>query len=246
MYACSPARRAVFDRLLGIRCRRLAVVIRQLRDHRVEVVPIPGLDGLRDLAVGPDPSGRRQLLEQRGAHQRVAEAVPVQPDLVHQSGLLRRVEHVDRGVLVDAGHVREHRQRELLADHRGDGKQLLGVVVEPRDPATDDLAHAFGKSDLLQAEVARPSPVAQDQGSAFDEVTDDLADEEGVSPGLGVDGMGEGHTGLVEVVPGRALEQLGDTVGGEPVERSRVTVPSRRRSASVVASGWERSRSVER
>ena len=97
-----PRAGCVLDRLVGIRGGGLAVVVRQIGDDCIEITRVLGLDRLGDLAVRAYPASGRELLEQRRAHQRVAEPVAVEAHFVDEIRRLRGIEQVERAILVDA------------------------------------------------------------------------------------------------------------------------------------------------
>ena len=88
-----------------------------------------------------------------------------------------------RGAVLERGHQVEG---DLDADDRGAGKDLPTVVAQPGKPPTDNGLHPFGHSQWLTDPFRRPV-----ETSFFGEHPDDLADEQWVSLGLAMDGLGK-------------------------------------------------------
>ena len=177
-----------------------------------------GLEELGDLLVAAGPAGDAHLLVQRRAHQGVGEAPTAHAGLEHEMGGDGGVEGVEHGVFLEAAHAQQQLEVEVGTDHRRDREDLVGVVGQAAQAATDHVAHPFGDGDLVDVEVARPAPVALEDGARLDEAAQHLADEEGVALGLGPDGPGELFGALVEVVAGGGLEHGGHAVGVEALD----------------------------
>ena len=88
-----------------------------------------------------------------------------------------------RGAVLERRHQIE---RDLDADDRSAGKDLPTVIAQPREPPTDNGLHPFGHSQWLTDPFRRPV-----EASFLGEHPDDLADEQRVSLGLAMDGLGQ-------------------------------------------------------
>ena len=225
--AASPGAGRVVHRLVGhARGRGLAEVVRELGDHLAEFAGVRRLDRLGDLAVGPDAAGGRELLEQRRAHERVPEAVAVEPDLVDEPGGAGAVEQIERVVLVDARDVGEHRHVELL--RRSPPRPTAARCVssssrEMRRPTTSRTPSGRPTSASVRSLVQRPSRTTSAPLSTRWRTISPT--KNGLPPVSAKTASASAMPGVVELVARGPFEQLGHAVAVEPVDRERVHRP---------------------
>ena len=125
----------------------------------------PCLEELGHLLVAAGAAGDAQLLVERRAHQGVGEAPTAHAGLGHEVGGGGGVEGVEDGVFIDAAHAEQQVELEVGADHRRHREDLVGVVGQPSQAAADHVAYPLGDGDLVDCEIARPAPVALEDGA---------------------------------------------------------------------------------
>ncbi len=142
--------------------------------------------------------------------ERIAAGLPGGPDQPRGDRLVGGLAQLRLRDVADPG---DQLAVELAADRRGDGQRAVGRLREPVEAAADHLADALRDVELPRAggggRVLGQPPLAGEQA-------DDLAEEERVALGLGVDRLGEAGRRLD---PGRHLYVAGDDVGVEAAQR---------------------------
>jgi hypothetical protein len=146
-------------------------------------------------------AGAGERVEQRRADDGVHEPVPQVParHLDDEPGgerLLHRREQLLLAELARGGHQRE---LERHADHRGQAQHPERGLRQPREPPSDHLAHPVRDAEL-GAGFGGPAVAAAHDPARLGEVAQQLADEERVASGLGVDGAREPPVGGAECV----------------------------------------------
>ena len=166
-------------------------VVRELAERRIAVRGVPLLEDGRDPAVQTHPARPAQRRVERLSNQRVGEGVAPRSigflfDDPARRGLLERLEHT---LARQLGKRLEQLDRERSAD-RGSDRHDAARGRRQRDEALlDRLPHAIGYAQL--AERCQAPPLGLIDGGHFDQVAQDLLDEERVALGLAVNGVRE-------------------------------------------------------
>nr|WP_246086001.1 hypothetical protein [Pseudonocardia hydrocarbonoxydans] len=159
-----------------------------------------------DRAVQPGP-----LQPGQPGHDRLADQVVPEPPhpavavLHHHPGDDGGLQQPDDLLGVELGGGLQHVQRELAADHRGQGEQGPGVVGQPAQPTFQHVADRRG--DVRRARPGVQAALAAQQ-------LDQLDEEERVA--LGTPAQVLGQPGVGQPAVGEQLPDLGDR---QPVER---------------------------
>ena len=202
--------------MLGDQRRQLVVALGVELDRRPRRRRVGGGSPVGELGAVGDLAGER-----------VAEGEdPLRVELrfVEEAGLGQLAEHrVDLVRLEPGGHPQRSRA-ELLADHRGDLQQLLGVGVEPVDAGGEDRLHGDRHTRVLDRAHQAVGAALALEVAGLGQLADDLLDEERVALGALVDRLVEPvQRG---VLAGQVAQQLagvlarqrlqGDLVGRSP------------------------------
>ena len=152
----------------------------------VEAAGPQDLDGLADLAVHGRPADRAQLAVDGLPDQVVGNAVAADQARVlgDEAAGQHLLQGLDELVVGAAEQPAEQLGVELAADHGGVGEQVVGSAREAVAGPADDLAH--GRGDAGPAQL-----LGRVQAALGLEQPDQLADEERVALGPGVDGRGQ-------------------------------------------------------
>jgi hypothetical protein len=138
--------------------------------------------------------------------------------LLQQSRPHPLVQGVADHLVVQPGHRRQHVDGDGAAHHGGDRQHLVGLGAQARHASAHHVAHP-----LRDVEVDRvghlPAAVDAADRTGLDEVTQHLADEEGVALGLTAQHPPERLRPLVELVPRGLLEDLEHLLVGQADER---------------------------
>ena len=184
-----PARRA--GRVVDGLGRRsglggLDEVVGELAERRVGVAGVPLLEDRADPAMQTDAPGPAQRRVERLPNQRVGEGVAPRStgfllDDPALRGLLERLEHA---LARQLGKVVEHLDRERPADRGGHRHDAARRRRQRGQAPLDRLPHAVGYAEL--GERSQAPPLGPVDGGDFDQVAQDLLDEERVALGLAV------------------------------------------------------------
>ena len=163
-------------------------VVRELCERRIRRAGWVCLQRSRDPKVQLAADRSRQRRIEHIADQRVREPPrPTRRARLHQDmrvdGLVEERRDLARGAVLERRHQVE---RNLDADHRRTGEKLPARVAEAGKPSTDDRLHALSDAQRLADTVGWPA-----EASFLGEQPDDLADEQRVSLGLAMDGLGK-------------------------------------------------------
>ena len=157
-----------------------------------ERVGVDLFEGGGDPTVESLETAVRDLVEQRLADHLVLEREPDRRGLDRRDdqadpfGLVDRVEQL---VLGDVSQCLEQFEAEVTPEQAGEAEQLASRRFELLEAALDHEPNTFGHRQIGQSEVGVPSRVGD--GSALDELADELAGEERVAFGSFVDRVDE-------------------------------------------------------
>ncbi len=156
-------------------------------------------------SVGGGLTGPTEVLIERVLDQGVRELVVpgAVGELVDERRRLGFVEHFEEIELGDVRGCGQQLEIEVASDDRGDRERSRGRGTESAEPGADDDPNAVGEAQLLDLEAAEPSTVlVLLDRPGFCEVAEQLADEEGVAVGLGMNRVGEIESGDIEFIAG--------------------------------------------
>ena len=197
-------RRAVGDRT------RLDVVVRHLREVRLQIVRTQLPDRFRGAQVDLQASGGRERVVERVAHKDVREAEVVRRarHAYEHPGSNGLVEGVEEGLGIGFAQLLHHVERNVAAEDRRDIERRTATFRQRGNAASDRFLHTLG--DL----VGKPYRHAR-RGLVGEDETDELADEERIAVGAILDRVDHRR---VDVAACNPLEVLGDLAGRETFE----------------------------
>jgi hypothetical protein len=159
--------------------RRLAIVVRDLRQMRREVRGVHLLHRLGERAVQRRTVGAAQIVVQHVAHEHVREAEPTDrvADAVRDAGCARLIERVVHGRRRDRGRgdPLDHGGVELAALHRRDRQH------PPNRPRQRDDALADRRSELFRNRQAHRATLAPASRLLRHPQADHFGEEQGIS-----------------------------------------------------------------
>src|SRR5438093_13029265 len=121
-------------------------------------------------------------------------------------------ECVDELVVWDAADAREELQIESGSDRRRRTQRFIASLTQTSETPSDHFADAFGKPDLINREVGRPTSTFLIQGARLHEVADDFANEERITLRFDVQSVCQRTRLRVQLVTSPSLEEHGDFV----------------------------------
>ena len=166
-------------------------------------------EGLGDAAVEPTASSRAQILVEGPLDQCVRErgTVRLARDLLDHRRFDRFVEQVEERIFVAVGEDGHQVEIEVPANDRGAREHPLGVVTEPADPLTYDLADARREVGVGEIEVRVPASfVVAKERTGFGEMAEDLPGEERIAVRVAPERVREVRDIVVELVARSSLE----------------------------------------
>jgi hypothetical protein len=181
---------------------------------RIRVRSRRGGQRLRRAPMEPSPADARHPLVQRLANEGVRE-----PDafaarrLDQQVALQPLLRDGEERCIPRLRDRRPHRERYLVADDGRDGQRALRLATQPGDAPVDHLPQQPGHGGLLER-VERPSRLGAPHRARFFERAEQLADEEGIPLGTGLEIGDEAPGGVV----GQAVAPLQERADGGIVE----------------------------
>jgi hypothetical protein len=148
---------------------------------------------------------RADAVVERAADELVREAIgqAAARDLLDDPARHGLVERRGHGGVVERRRAQEEVELELAAGHGGELEELGGGRAEAQQPLADDIANALRRGHL-----------AGRQGAGLPQLAPQLADEEGVAAREVGDRVGQ----RAVLGAGRAADELGDLVLGQPLE----------------------------
>lgn len=175
-----------------------------------------GLVRQPDPSMQAGPAGGGEVLAYGLAKEGMGEGVVAgDPGHLHHSlGPDTLVECVEKrfGIIGRVGHPLEESEAERATDDGPDGQRPVSSPRHAREPVAQKPEHPFRQHDVLQATIDPPASVMAVDRAGVGQVVEDLAHEERVAAGMGVELVEEGQALGVELLAGDACDQL-DTLG---------------------------------
>ncbi len=192
------------------------------------LIPTLLLQSFRHALVKARAAGRSDVVVERVLYEHVCEREPSGPlgALLQQRCRNRLVEQVEQPPLGQIEHGEQEVEVEVAADRRGGAQGRVSVVVEPLDPAPDDLADAPRQAQLGDLPRHLPaSAVLLHDRTGLPQLTRELDGEERVARRLARDLPRQLGPVLAEGLPRQRFHQRQHIAGLEARERDALTDP---------------------
>jgi len=141
-------------------------------------------------------------------YKRVGEAVPIGGHIDHKPGRDRGVQNVQQHLVADVRSGRQKARIEVAAYHRPRRQNRHCLRAEMSHPPTDHLTHTDRESVVAKIAARPPSPclILEDR-AGFDQMPQELTDEERVSIGLSAEGVAQHQLLIAQLVTCSSLHQ---------------------------------------